>query len=174
MKHSWQGHRLGEVRPCHVQVRIISLDPEDTMKVLGVQAVQSTPESLLLLDSPLVGASGTEEGRGVGALFLHIGQPLSHVIKFADLRVQHTQHDMLFLQQVVALHSAGATGPHLHCLLCPLCTVFALQQVSQHVVPVPTHRPVLGPAAHMGNLHSPVSNHLQTYLLGNACLHTSL
>lgn len=62
-----------------MQVRIISLDPEDTMKVLGVQAVQSTPESLLLLDSPLVGASGTEEGRGVGALFLHIGQPLSHV-----------------------------------------------------------------------------------------------
>lgn len=61
----------------HAQVRIISLDPEDTMKVLGVQAVQSTPESLLLLDSPLVGASGTEEGRGVGALFLHIGQHLS-------------------------------------------------------------------------------------------------
>lgn len=60
-----------------MQVRIISLDPEDTMKVLGVQAVQSTPESLLLLDSPLVGASGTEEGRGVGALFLHIGQHLS-------------------------------------------------------------------------------------------------
>lgn len=60
-----------------VQVRIISLDPEDTMKVLGVQAVQSTPESLLLLDSPLVGASGTEEGRGVGALFLHIGEHLS-------------------------------------------------------------------------------------------------
>ena len=45
------------------------------MKVLGVQAVQSTPESLLLLDSPAMGTSGTEEGRGVGALFLHIGQP---------------------------------------------------------------------------------------------------
>lgn len=54
-------------------MRIISLDPEDTMKVLGVQAVQSTPESLLLLDSPAMGAGGTEEGRGVGALFLHIG-----------------------------------------------------------------------------------------------------
>lgn len=54
-------------------VRIISLDPEDTMKVLGVQAVQSTPESLLLLDSPAVSTSGTEEGKGVGALFLHIG-----------------------------------------------------------------------------------------------------
>ena len=59
-----------------MQVRIISLDPEDTMKVLGVQAVQSSPESLLLLDSPAMGTSGTEEGRGVGALFLHIG-PLS-------------------------------------------------------------------------------------------------
>ena len=58
-----------------MQVRIISLDPEDTMKVLGVQAVQSSPESLLLLDSPAMGTSGTEEGRGVGALFLHIGQP---------------------------------------------------------------------------------------------------
>lgn len=58
-----------------MQVRIISLDPEDTMKVLGVQAVQSTPESLLLLDSPAMGTSGTEEGRGVGALFLHIGEP---------------------------------------------------------------------------------------------------
>jgi len=42
---------------------------------LGVQAVQSSPESLLLLDSPAMGTSGTEEGRGVGALFLHIGQP---------------------------------------------------------------------------------------------------
>lgn len=59
-----------------MQVRMISLDPEDTMKVLGVQAVQSTPESLLLLDSPAMGTSGTEEGRGVGALFLHIGQDL--------------------------------------------------------------------------------------------------
>ena len=58
-----------------MQVRIISLDPEDTMKVLGVQAVQSTPESLLLLDSPAMGTSGSEEGRGVGALFLHIGEP---------------------------------------------------------------------------------------------------
>ena len=58
-----------------MQVRIISLDPEDTMKVLGVQAVQSSPESLLLLDSPAMGTSGNEEGRGVGALFLHIGQP---------------------------------------------------------------------------------------------------
>ena len=47
------------------------------MKVLGVQAVQSTPESLLLLDSPAVGTSGTEEGKGVGALFLHIGKPPS-------------------------------------------------------------------------------------------------
>ena len=55
-------------------MRIISLDPEDTMKVLGVQAVQATPESLLLLDSPAMGAGGTEEGRGVGALFLHIGE----------------------------------------------------------------------------------------------------
>ena len=45
------------------------------MKVLGVQAVQSTPESLLLLDSPAMGTSGTQEGRGVGALFLHIGEP---------------------------------------------------------------------------------------------------
>lgn len=79
--HSQQQHSLRHVSPsaAHgVQVRIISLDPEDTMKVLGVQAVQSTPESLLLLDSPLVGASGTEEGRGVGALFLHIGQQLPH------------------------------------------------------------------------------------------------
>ena len=69
-----------------MQVRIISLDPEDTMKVLGVQAVQSTPESLLLLDSPLMGASGTEEGRGVGALFLHIGQQLSLMTQLAVLQ----------------------------------------------------------------------------------------
>lgn len=67
-----------------MQVRIISLDPEDTMKVLGVQAVQSTPESLLLLDSPLVGASGTEEGRGVGALFLHVGEQLCLLIHTPD------------------------------------------------------------------------------------------
>lgn len=60
-----------------LQVRIFSLDPEDTFKQLGVQQVQTTPESLLLLDSPAVGTSGTEEGKGVGALFLHIGKTLA-------------------------------------------------------------------------------------------------
>ena len=68
-----------------MQVRIISLDPDDLMKVLGVQAVQSTPESLLLLDSPSAGTSGTEEGRGIGALFLHIGQPLATDAVLAQL-----------------------------------------------------------------------------------------
>lgn len=56
-----------------VQVRVLSLDPEDCMKVLAVQQVNATPDSLLLLDSPALGADGTEEGAGAGALFLHIG-----------------------------------------------------------------------------------------------------
>ena len=59
-----------------VQVRIISLEAEDPSKVVGGQAVQSSPVSLLRLDSPAMGAAGTEEGRGVGALFLHIGAAL--------------------------------------------------------------------------------------------------
>ena len=33
-----------------LQVRILSLDPDESMKALGVQAVQAQPDSLLLLD----------------------------------------------------------------------------------------------------------------------------
>lgn len=54
-------------------IRVLSLDPADTMKVLAVQQVASPPESCLFLDSPAMGASGTEEGAGAGALFLHVG-----------------------------------------------------------------------------------------------------
>lgn len=57
------------------QVRILSLDPEDTLQALSSVAVADQAESLLLLDSPAMGASGKEEGAGVGALFLHIGGP---------------------------------------------------------------------------------------------------
>ena len=56
-----------------LQVRVLSLDPEDCLKVLAVQQVNAAPDSLLLLDSPALGADGTEEGAGAGALFLHIG-----------------------------------------------------------------------------------------------------
>eukprot|EP00891_Asterochloris_glomerata_P004111 jgi/Astpho2/4111/e_gw1.00063.10.1_t len=38
-------------------VRILSLDPDESMKALGLQAVQAQPDSLLLLDT-----AGTEEG----------------------------------------------------------------------------------------------------------------
>ena len=51
------------------QVRILSLDPDESMKALGVQAVQAQPDSLLLLDT-----AGTEEGGAVGDLFLHTGK----------------------------------------------------------------------------------------------------
>ncbi|KAK9824249.1 hypothetical protein WJX72_008915 [[Myrmecia] bisecta] len=54
-------------------VRILSLDPTAPLKQLALQAVQATPESLLLLDSPATGAEGGEEGAGAGALFLHVG-----------------------------------------------------------------------------------------------------
>lgn len=55
-------------------VRVLSLDPEDTLKVLATQAVPATPESVLLLDSPLAAAGGAgEEGAGAGALFLQVG-----------------------------------------------------------------------------------------------------
>ena len=55
------------------QVRILSLDPEDALKVAAVQAVDATPESLLMLDSPVAesGADGT--GAGAATLFLHTG-----------------------------------------------------------------------------------------------------
>ncbi|GAB4816845.1 hypothetical protein N2152v2_003891 [Parachlorella kessleri] len=54
-------------------VRVLSLDPEDTMKVLATQAAPATPESVLLLDSPSAAVSGSEEGAGAGALFLQVG-----------------------------------------------------------------------------------------------------
>ncbi len=52
-----------------LQVRILSLDPDESMKALGLQAVQAQPDSLLLLDT-----AGTEEGGAVGDLFLHTGK----------------------------------------------------------------------------------------------------
>ena len=54
-------------------MRILSLDPEDALKVAAVQAVDATPESLLMLDSPVAesGADGT--GAGAATLFLHTG-----------------------------------------------------------------------------------------------------
>ena len=59
---------------------MLSLDPEDCLKVLAVQQVNAAPDSLLLLDSPALGADGTEEGAGAGALFLHIGPSRSGCI----------------------------------------------------------------------------------------------
>jgi hypothetical protein len=44
------------------------------VQVLAVQQVASPPESCLFLDSPAMGASGSEEGAGAGALFLHVGE----------------------------------------------------------------------------------------------------
>ncbi|KAL4425697.1 hypothetical protein ABPG75_009713 [Micractinium tetrahymenae] len=54
-------------------VRVLSLDPDSTLKVLATQAVGATPESVLLLDSPSAGKEGTDEGAGAGALFLQVG-----------------------------------------------------------------------------------------------------
>lgn len=58
-----------------LQVRIMSLDPEDVLGVLALQAVQTVPESLLLIDSPAadISAKGAENEGGAGALFLNIG-----------------------------------------------------------------------------------------------------
>ena len=55
-------------------MRILSLDPEDTLKVLAVQALAAMPESLLLLDAPSA-ADGTnaDASAASGSLFLHIG-----------------------------------------------------------------------------------------------------
>ncbi|PSC75463.1 splicing factor 3B subunit 3-like [Micractinium conductrix] len=50
--------------------RLLGLDPDQTLKVLGTQAVGATPESVLLLDSPAAGKDGGDEGAGSGALFL--------------------------------------------------------------------------------------------------------
>eukprot|EP00884_Botryococcus_braunii_P014213 jgi/Botrbrau1/22793/Bobra.0132s0119.1 len=54
-------------------VRILSLEQEDCLKALSSQQLTSPAESLLFLESPSMGQTGTEEGAGVGALFLHIG-----------------------------------------------------------------------------------------------------
>ena len=57
-----------------MQVRILSLDPEDVMGVLAVQAVPSVPDSLLLIDSTAADISGKgDDAAGAGGLFLNIG-----------------------------------------------------------------------------------------------------
>ena len=58
-----------------VQVRILSLDPEDVMSVLAVQAVPNVPDSLLMIDSTAADISGKgEDAAGAGGLFLNIGE----------------------------------------------------------------------------------------------------
>ncbi|CAL5225226.1 g8014 [Coccomyxa viridis] len=55
-------------------VRILSLDPEDIMGVLAVQAVPNVPDSLLLIDSTAADISGKgADAAGAGGLFLNIG-----------------------------------------------------------------------------------------------------
>ena len=56
-----------------LQVRVLSLEPEDCLKVLAVQQVNAIPDSLLLLHSPTLGADPAEDTAGAGTLFLHIG-----------------------------------------------------------------------------------------------------
>eukprot|EP00873_Tetraselmis_striata_P011542 jgi/Tetstr1/431806/TSEL_021301.t1 len=55
------------------QVRILSLDPDDCLATLAVQALPAVPESLLIIDSPVTGDSMSEEDAGAGSLFLHSG-----------------------------------------------------------------------------------------------------
>ena len=59
-----------------MQVRMLSLDPEDTLKVLAVQAIAAAPDSLLLLDTPAPGA----DDAAAGALFLHVGVCDAHAL----------------------------------------------------------------------------------------------
>ncbi len=60
-----------------MQVRILSLDPEDMMSALAVQMVSAVPESLLFIDSPAADIAGKgEDASGAGGLFLNIGVPL--------------------------------------------------------------------------------------------------
>lgn len=54
-------------------MRVLSLEPEDCLKVLAVQQTDAIPDSLLLLYSPTMGLEGTEDSGGTGTLFLHIG-----------------------------------------------------------------------------------------------------
>ncbi len=61
--------------PRAAQVRVLSLDPEDALKVAAVQAVDATPESLLMLDSPVAEAGADGATAGAAALFLHTGAP---------------------------------------------------------------------------------------------------
>lgn len=57
-----------------MQVRILSLDPEDMMSALAVQMVSAVPESLLFIDSPAADIAGKgEDASGAGGLFLNIG-----------------------------------------------------------------------------------------------------
>lgn len=70
-------HGRDERRWWEVQVRVLSLEEGSCLKALSSQQVTSPAESLLFLESPSMGQTGTEEGAGVGALFLHIGALLS-------------------------------------------------------------------------------------------------
>lgn len=68
-----------------VQVRILSLDPEDMMSALAVQMVNAVPESLLFIDSPAADITGKgEDTTGAGGLFLNIGAlgqaPIQHPV----------------------------------------------------------------------------------------------
>lgn len=61
-------------------VRLLSLDPADTLRTLSTQALGATPESVLVLDSPGGGSSGSgggaadeAVGAGGGALYLQVG-----------------------------------------------------------------------------------------------------
>ena len=61
-------------------VRVISLDPQDCLQPLSMQALPATPESLCIVEMAMGGLE-SESGR-LGGLFLNIGLSVSWAVLF--------------------------------------------------------------------------------------------
>ena len=61
-------------------VRVISLDPQDCLQPLSMQALPATPESLCIVEMAMGGLE-SESGR-LGGLFLNIGLSVSWTVIF--------------------------------------------------------------------------------------------
>ena len=110
-------------------VRVISLDPQDCLQPLSMQALPATPESLCIVEMAMGGLE-SESGR-LGGLFLNIGLSVSSKVASVHLLVKE--------------HSVGRVGgdneasrndsfPH---LWCRLLGTKAPEKISRYQSPQP-------------------------------------
>ena len=77
-------------------VRVISLDPQDCLQPLSMQALPATPESLCIVEMAMGGLE-SESGR-IGGLFLNIGLSVSCLFDcFLTLRGDYRTLDAVVL-----------------------------------------------------------------------------